>query len=47
MNRLRQAMHPDRYEPVSSFLAGLTPLLLAVAFVVLLVYLAKLAPTIT
>jgi len=32
---------------VSSFLAGLTPFLLAVALVVLLVYLAKLAPTIT
>jgi hypothetical protein len=47
MNRLRQPMHPHRYEFFISFLAGLTPLLLAVALVVLLVYLAKLAPTIT
>jgi len=47
MNRLRQPMHPYRYESLISFLAGLTPLLLAVALVVLLAYLAKLAPTIT
>jgi len=47
MNRRRQGCTRIDTESLNSFLGGLTPLLLAAALVVLLIYLAKLAQTIT